>query len=85
MGDTVVCLIDTIAQVVLPHELPDVFARVQLRGIWRQMQQANISGNAQIAAGLVPAGAVEHHNGMTSGETRRLISARCRFIAPVLA
>jgi hypothetical protein len=50
--------------VVLAEELPDILDRVQLGRIGRQRQQAEVVGHLQLAARLVPAGAVERDDGV---------------------
>lgn len=51
-------------EVVLSQELPDVLDRIELRRIRRQVEQADVGGDVQPVAGLVPAGTVEHDHGM---------------------
>lgn len=57
---------DAIGQLVVPHELPDVLDRVQLRRLRRQRQQGDVVGHWQLRRG-VPAGLVEQEDGMGAG------------------
>lgn len=86
LDDGVVGFVDAVGEMVLAQELPDVFLGVQLRAVGRQEQQGDVVWQPQTIAGLVPTGAVE---GLTTawapGATQVLISARCRFMASMLA
>ncbi len=55
---------DSVGEVVLAEELPDVFDRVQLRRVGRQRQQADVLRHLEFAAGLMPAGAVQRKDGV---------------------
>lgn len=48
---------DAIVEMLLPEFVPEVFLRIQFRGIWWQEQQAQIVGQAEVFA-FVPAGAI---------------------------
>lgn len=58
---------DAVAEIISPKELPDVFDRVEFGAIGRQSEQADIVGQPQPAAALVPAGAVEDEDGVRTG------------------
>jgi hypothetical protein len=65
--DCVVGVEDAVAQVISAKELPDVFDRVKFGAIGRQGEQADIVGQPQPAAALVPASAVEDQDGVRTG------------------
>ena len=46
----VVVLEDAIGQVVVSHELPEIFDRVQLRRSWRQRQQGDVISRPWLCA-----------------------------------
>ena len=54
------------SQLVIAHDLPDVFDGVQLRAFGRQCQQGAIGGDFE-SSGHVPSGLIEHKNGMGAG------------------
>ena len=62
--DVVTGVEHAMGEVVLPQELPHVFDRVELRRVGRQVRQADVGRDAELFAGLVPTGAVEHDHGM---------------------
>ena len=66
IDDIVVVLEDAIGQVVVPHELPEVFDRVELWRSGRQRQQGDVIGKVQ-GLGCVPAGLIKDQNGVTPG------------------
>jgi len=57
--DVVVCLPHPQAQLVAPQVLPDIFDRVQLRRIRRQLDEGYIAGHFEIATRPMPPGAVD--------------------------
>jgi hypothetical protein len=59
MEDGVVVFVDAVAEVVRAQELSDVLHRILLRRVGRQRQLVDVVGQAQLAAGPVPASAVE--------------------------
>ena len=61
-------------QIALAQELPDPLLRVQLGAVGRQRQRRYVAGPAQVL-GRVPAGAVEHEDGV---RPRRDMSAQLR-------
>lgn len=67
VNDGLVAVEDAIAELVLAQELPDVFGWIELGGIRRQVQEADVVGDVQSAAGLMPACAVEHDDRMVAG------------------
>jgi hypothetical protein len=58
------CVVDAIAEEVLPQELPDVLDRIEFWRIGRQVQQADVVGYAQCASQLMPSGTIEQHDGV---------------------
>ena len=54
---------DAVGEPVLPHELPDVFDRVELGRLGRQRQQGDVVGDVELV-GHVPAGLIEHDQGV---------------------
>ena len=66
IDDVVVVLEDAIGQVVISHELPEIFDGVQLRRSWRQRQQGDVVGKVQ-GLGCVPAGLIEDQNSVMPG------------------
>jgi hypothetical protein len=67
VNDNVVAVEDAIAELILAQELPDVFSRVKLRRIWRQVQQSDVGWQLQSCAGLMPACTVKDDDGMAAG------------------
>jgi hypothetical protein len=65
--DGLVSVVDPVAELISPEELPDVFDRVEFGAVGRQLEQADVVGQAQPAAALVPAGAVEDEDGVCAG------------------
>ena len=55
---------DVVAELVASQIVPDILHRVQLRRVWRYVQQADVAGHRQFASGLVPSRAVADHHGM---------------------
>ncbi|WP_408863363.1 hypothetical protein [Acidiphilium acidophilum] len=55
------------AQKVGAKELPDVFDRVEFGRLGRQWQKADVVWDRQSFAGLMPAGAIEHQHGVSTG------------------
>jgi hypothetical protein len=66
VNDNVVAVEDAIAELVLAQELPDVFSRVKLRRIWRQVQQTDVGWQLQSCAGLMPACTVKDDDGIVA-------------------
>ena len=60
----VVGFVDAVGELVLAEELPDVFLGVEFGAVGWQPQQADVFGDAKAAAGAMPAGAVEHDDGV---------------------
>ena len=58
---------DAVAELVGAEEGPDVLDRVQLGRIGRQVQKRDVVGHTQLAAGLVPARAIEDEHGVGAG------------------
>ena len=52
---------------VLAQELPDVFGGIGFGRIGRQFEQADVVGDLQFSACLMPAGAVEQNDGVAVG------------------
>ena len=67
IDDCVVGFEDTVGEVILAEELPDILDRVQFGGVGRQGQQADIVWHAQSPAALMPAGAIERDHGVGAG------------------
>jgi hypothetical protein len=64
MGDDVfVGCEDPVREPVVAHELPDVLDRVQLGRSRRQWQEGDVGRDLELG-GHVPAGLVEHDDGM---------------------
>ena len=63
VDDVVVCLEDTVREVVGAQELPDILDRVQFRGARRQQDRCEVPGPVEVS-GDVPARAVEQQYGM---------------------
>ena len=55
---------DVVAELVASQIVPDILHRVQLRRVWRYVQQADVTWHRQFASGLVPSRAVADHHGM---------------------
>lgn len=58
---------DTVAELVAPQVGPDVPDRVQLRAVWRQMQQGDVVGHAELVSVLMPVCAVDGEERMRAG------------------
>jgi hypothetical protein len=54
---------DAVGQPVLPHELPDVLHRIQLRAFRRELHQGDVRRHRQVARG-VPACLIQQQHGM---------------------
>lgn len=67
VDDGGVTLEDTVAEVVLAQELPDVLHRVQFGRIGRRMKEADVFWDPQLAACLMPSGSVKEQDGVTAG------------------
>jgi len=67
LDDGGVTLEDTVAEVVLAQELPDVLHRVQFGRIGRWMKEADVFWDPQLAACLMPSGSVKEQDGVTAG------------------
>lgn len=67
IDDGLVAFPDEMAEGVLAEVLPDVFDRVQFRGVGWQRQQGDVVWDHQRAAGLVPTGSVENEDGVAAG------------------
>lgn len=64
--DVLVGMEDAVGEPVVPHELPDVFDRVQFWRPRRQRQQRDVVGDAKVT-GAVPTGLVEDDDGVGIG------------------
>jgi hypothetical protein len=60
---------DAVGQPILPHVLPDVLDRVQLRAFWRQRHQRDVGGEREFVR-QVPSGLIEQQHGMGSRRYR---------------
>ena len=60
---------DPVGQPVLPHELPDIFGRVELGRFRRQRHEGDVLGNFELG-GEMPPGLVEQQHGMRAGLDR---------------
>ena len=63
IDDVVVRFEDAVRQPIVAHELPDILDRIELRRSGRQRQQGDIVGDDE-PVGHVPAGLIEHDQGM---------------------
>ena len=66
VDDGGVALEDTVAEVVLAQELPDVLHRVQFGRIGRRMKKAYVFWDPQLAARLMPSGSIKEQDGVTA-------------------
>src|SRR5215207_3533089 len=64
IDDRLVGIEHAVAELVAAQVGPDVLERVQLGAVRRQVQQGDVVGHAQPAAGPVPSGAVDGQHGM---------------------
>ena len=67
LEDGIVGFEDPIAEFVAAQIGPDVFDRVQLRAVWRQVEQGDIVGDSQFIARLMPACAIDDEKSMRAG------------------
>ena len=65
---------DAVRQPVRPHELPDIFLRVELRRTRRQRQERDVFGSLEVF-GAVPSSLIENENGVCAGG-----DFRCDFV-----
>src|SRR3954470_19048088 len=61
---------DAVGQPVGPHELPDVFLRIELRRARRQRQERDVAWRLE-AFGAMPSGLIENENGVGAGSDFR--------------
>lgn len=65
--DSLVSFEDPIGEMVLAKKLPDVFDGIEFGTIGRKEQEAYVVRYQQLAAGLMPSGAVEDEDGVVPG------------------
>ena len=66
IDDGVVVFEDAIAELVLAQVLPDILDWIEFGRIGRQFEQADVGWHIELAAGLMPAGAIKQHDGVAS-------------------
>ncbi len=66
--DCLVIFEDTVCEVVLAQELPDVFDGIEFWRVWRQRQQRDVLGNVELSFGLlVVTGSIHDDDGVSTG------------------
>ena len=48
IDDVVVGFEDAVGQPIVPHELPDVFGRIEFGTFWRQGNERNVGGDVEL-------------------------------------
>lgn len=66
VDDVVIVLEDPVGEVVVAHELPEVFNGVELRRFGRQRQERQVRRSLK-RLGEVPAGLIKQHDGVVAG------------------
>lgn len=65
VDDVVVGSEDAVGEPVFPHELPDVFDRVELRRFWRQRHESDVVGDVEFV-GEMPSRLIEQQHGVSA-------------------
>ena len=66
VDDVVVGFEDAVGQPVVPHELPDVFGRVEFGTLWRQGNERDVGWDGELGRHM-PTGLIKQENGVFAG------------------
>jgi len=84
INDVVVVVEDGDGKFVAAQIFPDVFDRIEFRGIGWQTHKGDVFGDRERGSNVI-AGAIEDESGVTTCATLRPIAARCSDMASAFA